>query len=559
MRAGIVHYNTEDGGRPAPGRARRARVKLLLLGGPRFLGRAVADAALERGHELTFFNRGRTNPELYPEVGEARRGPRRRARAARGPDVGRRDRHERLRPARRPRVGGGARRLRAATASCRASPSTRTSASRSTRRAPSPSSATAPIDELTPDFSNYGALKALCEDAVSDVFGGRALNVRPGLIVGPHDPTGPLHVLAAPRRARRRGARRRTARAPDPVRGRPRPRRVAGRALRARRRPGRSTRRTRASAGASSSRPAARSTDAEAEITWVSEELPARERGRPVDGAAALARRTGDGVRRSRGRLARGRRGALGSGRSRTRFARRSSTRRRRMRPASPPSARPSCWSSGMPDKDYSGTPLSRKLGAKPGAGVVVFFTTTRADLERRFELLKGALDPADGLWIAWPKKAAKIDGRSRLRGGAGDRARPRARGQQVVLDRRELAGAAVRLPARGSLAVRLAGPVPGLLVPADEIRVDAARIGEVDGEPLEADDVDDGMPAREELGLAPDLSERAHDVTPHAPQRGPRPRARGSEPTGRSRRGARAGAARCGAPPPRRARLRGA
>jgi hypothetical protein len=64
-----------------------------------------------------------------------------------------------------------------------------------------------------------------------------------------------------------------------------------------------------------------------------------------------------------------------------------------------------------MPDKDYSGTPLSRKLGAKPGAGVVVFFTTTRADLERRFELLKGALDPADGLWIAWPKKAAKIEG----------------------------------------------------------------------------------------------------------------------------------------------------
>jgi 2'-hydroxyisoflavone reductase len=47
-----------------------------------------------------------------------------------------------------------------------------------------------PVDALTADFSNYGALKALCEDAVSDVFGGRALNVRPGLIVGPHDPTG---------------------------------------------------------------------------------------------------------------------------------------------------------------------------------------------------------------------------------------------------------------------------------------------------------------------------------------------------------------------------------
>ena len=43
-------------------------MRLLLLGGPRFLGRALADVALERGHELTFFNRGTTNPELYPEV-----------------------------------------------------------------------------------------------------------------------------------------------------------------------------------------------------------------------------------------------------------------------------------------------------------------------------------------------------------------------------------------------------------------------------------------------------------------------------------------------------------
>jgi hypothetical protein len=64
-----------------------------------------------------------------------------------------------------------------------------------------------------------------------------------------------------------------------------------------------------------------------------------------------------------------------------------------------------------MAGKDYSGTPLSQKLGAKPGAGVVVFFTTSRDDLERRFDMLKTALDPADGLWIAWPKKAAKIGG----------------------------------------------------------------------------------------------------------------------------------------------------
>ncbi|MDQ3121654.1 MAG: DUF3052 domain-containing protein [Actinomycetota bacterium] len=64
-----------------------------------------------------------------------------------------------------------------------------------------------------------------------------------------------------------------------------------------------------------------------------------------------------------------------------------------------------------MVDKDYSGTPLSQKLGAKPGAGVVVFFTTSSEDLELRFESLKATLAPADGLWIAWPKKAAEIEG----------------------------------------------------------------------------------------------------------------------------------------------------
>jgi hypothetical protein len=63
-----------------------------------------------------------------------------------------------------------------------------------------------------------------------------------------------------------------------------------------------------------------------------------------------------------------------------------------------------------MAGKDYSATPLSQKLGARPGAGIVVFFTTSRDDLERRFGALKATLDPADGLWIAWPKKAAKLD-----------------------------------------------------------------------------------------------------------------------------------------------------
>ena len=63
-----------------------------------------------------------------------------------------------------------------------------------------------------------------------------------------------------------------------------------------------------------------------------------------------------------------------------------------------------------MGDKDYSATPLATKLGAKPGAEILVFFTTSRVELERRFEALKETLAPADGLWIAWPKKASRIE-----------------------------------------------------------------------------------------------------------------------------------------------------
>jgi hypothetical protein len=60
--------------------------------------------------------------------------------------------------------------------------------------------------------------------------------------------------------------------------------------------------------------------------------------------------------------------------------------------------------------RDYSATPLSRKLGAKPGVDVVVFFTTSREELERRFNALRKTMGTADSLWVAWPKKASKIE-----------------------------------------------------------------------------------------------------------------------------------------------------
>jgi hypothetical protein len=62
-----------------------------------------------------------------------------------------------------------------------------------------------------------------------------------------------------------------------------------------------------------------------------------------------------------------------------------------------------------LAEKTYS-TPLGQKLGAKPGVEVLVFFTTSRGELERRFAALKETLAPADGLWVAWPKKSSKLE-----------------------------------------------------------------------------------------------------------------------------------------------------
>ena len=91
----------------------------------------------------------------------------------------------------------------------------------------------------------------------------------------------------------------------------------------------------------------------------------------------------------------------------------------------------------------YTSTPLPRKLGIKPGhrlllvgapdgfregtlgelpdgvrvrtrgggeADVIVAFHTRRAELAKRMPALRERMDPAAGLWIAWPKRAAKVE-----------------------------------------------------------------------------------------------------------------------------------------------------
>ena len=57
----------------------------------------------------------------------------------------------------------------------------------------------------------------------------------------------------------------------------------------------------------------------------------------------------------------------------------------------------------------YSDTSLLQKLGVKPGADVIVFFTTERAELEGRIDALGTAIFPNGSLWVSWPKKASKV------------------------------------------------------------------------------------------------------------------------------------------------------
>ena len=164
-------------------------MRILVLGGTKFLGRTVTEAALARGHELTLFNRGKTNAELFPEV-EQLHGDRK-------SDLGVLDGRSwdavidtsGYVPA---DVRASAEQLRDAGRYVFVSS---VSVYADFSAGPTESTPTAelgdlPVDELAPDYSNYGPLKALAEAEVERVFGERALIVRPGLIVGPHDPTG---------------------------------------------------------------------------------------------------------------------------------------------------------------------------------------------------------------------------------------------------------------------------------------------------------------------------------------------------------------------------------
>lgn len=163
-------------------------MKILILGGTKFLGRHLVEAALAHGHEVTLFNRGKTNPDLFPQV-ETIIGDR-------GQDIETLSGREWdavidvagylpriVRLSAEGLVGSVGRYVYISSISAYAG----FSKIGINESDPVGKLDDESVEEITGE--TYGPLKALCEKTVQEIYGDRALIIRPGLIVGPYDPT----------------------------------------------------------------------------------------------------------------------------------------------------------------------------------------------------------------------------------------------------------------------------------------------------------------------------------------------------------------------------------
>ena len=163
-------------------------MRLLILGGTVFLGRHLSALALDGGHRLTLFNRGRHNPDLFPH-----------AQSLRG------DRDDDLRALAQgewdavidtsgyvPRIVRKSARMLSERAGLYVFISSISvyagaGAFRADEDAPLAAPCASTSEEV--DARTYGPFKAQCEAVVTRETNGRCLIIRPGLIVGPHDPS----------------------------------------------------------------------------------------------------------------------------------------------------------------------------------------------------------------------------------------------------------------------------------------------------------------------------------------------------------------------------------
>jgi 2'-hydroxyisoflavone reductase len=172
----------------APRAAPPARKTILVLGGTGFIGPHIVTSALARGHTVTLFNRGKTHPGLFPEVEKLHgdRDGQLEALANRAWDAV-------VDPSGYvPRIVKMSAELLAPRVKHYVFISTISVYAKEASVNPDESLAVATIpDETNEDVkANYGALKALCEKAAEAAMPGRVANLRPGLIIGPGDPSG---------------------------------------------------------------------------------------------------------------------------------------------------------------------------------------------------------------------------------------------------------------------------------------------------------------------------------------------------------------------------------
>lgn len=166
-------------------------MNILILGGTIFLGRHLVDAALVQGHTVTLFNRGKTNSDLYPEV-EKLRGDRTNIEDLQSL----RDRHwdavidtcgyfpHIVQLSAQALADSVERYVFISSISVYGEPPTTPGIDEN-----------APVSQLSGKYladyadESYGNRKALCEQVIENELPGRTLNIRPGLIVGPYDPS----------------------------------------------------------------------------------------------------------------------------------------------------------------------------------------------------------------------------------------------------------------------------------------------------------------------------------------------------------------------------------
>lgn len=163
-------------------------MNILVIGGTRFVGRHFVEAALANGHSVTLFNRGKSNDDLFPNV-EQLRGDR---------DGGLDVLDGKTWDAVVDTCGYVPRILRASAEKLKDAVgrylfiSTISVYDEPAEAGWDEDAPLRKLDDPTVEEVNgetYGGLKVLCEQAVEEIYGERGLIVRPGMIVGPFDPT----------------------------------------------------------------------------------------------------------------------------------------------------------------------------------------------------------------------------------------------------------------------------------------------------------------------------------------------------------------------------------